>query len=197
MICYICNTKVNSNDPAAQQYVESLVARGYGIIHSLGRPRRRFAPVHWFLRTFPRTFRRHIRVFALSAAVTFAGAMFGAFAITFDPDAKSIIVPFAHLQGDPANRVDKEETSEDDRLEGSKASFASMLMTHNIKVSALVLALGVTCGIGTIVLLFYNGVILGAIAADYVIAGKTAFLLGWLLPHGAVEIPGVPQSSSP
>ena len=180
-----------SNDPSTQQYVESLVARGYGIIHSLARPQRRFAPVNWFLRTFPRTFRKHIRAFALSVVVTVAGAMFGAFAITFDPDAKSVIVPFEHLQSDPAIRVEKEESAKDDRLEGSKASFASMLMTHNIRISVLVLALGLTLGIGTITLLFYNGVILGAIAADYIIAGKTAFLLGWLLPHGAIEIPAI------
>jgi uncharacterized membrane protein SpoIIM required for sporulation len=40
-------------------------------------------------------------------------------------------------------------------------------------------------------MLFYNGVILGAVALDYVLAGETPFLLGWLLPHGAVEIPAI------
>jgi len=32
---------------------------------------------------------------------------------------------------------------------------------------------------------------LGAVALDYVLAGETTFLLGWLLPHGAVEIPAI------
>jgi uncharacterized membrane protein SpoIIM required for sporulation len=64
-------------------------------------------------------------------------------------------------------------------------------MTHNTKVSIFTLALGMTWGIGTIIMLFYNGVILGAVALDYVLAGETAFLLGWLLPHGAVEIPAI------
>jgi uncharacterized membrane protein SpoIIM required for sporulation len=40
-------------------------------------------------------------------------------------------------------------------------------------------------------MLFYNGVILGAVAVDYMMAGETPFLLGWLLPHGAVEIPAI------
>jgi uncharacterized membrane protein SpoIIM required for sporulation len=39
--------------------------------------------------------------------------------------------------------------------------------------------------------LFYNGITLGAVAVDYVAGGQTAFLLGWLLPHGAVEIPAI------
>jgi len=40
-------------------------------------------------------------------------------------------------------------------------------------------------------MLFYNGVILGAVAMDYIHAGQTTFLLGWLMPHGVVEIPAI------
>jgi len=64
-------------------------------------------------------------------------------------------------------------------------------MTHNIKVSIFTLAMGMTWGAGTMILLFYNGIMIGAIAVDYVRAGQTKFLLGWLLPHGAVEIPAI------
>jgi uncharacterized membrane protein SpoIIM required for sporulation len=32
---------------------------------------------------------------------------------------------------------------------------------------------------------------LGMVAVDYVFAGQTQFLLGWLLPHGVVEIPAI------
>jgi uncharacterized membrane protein SpoIIM required for sporulation len=48
-----------------------------------------------------------------------------------------------------------------------------------------------TMGFGTLVVLFYNGVILGAVVVDYVAAGETTFLLGWLLPHGTIEIPAI------
>jgi uncharacterized membrane protein SpoIIM required for sporulation len=51
--------------------------------------------------------------------------------------------------------------------------------------------MGATWGVGSLLLLFYNGVTLGAVAADYIHAGFTPFLLGWLLPHGAVEIPAI------
>ena len=40
-------------------------------------------------------------------------------------------------------------------------------------------------------ILFYNGVILGAIVVDYLRAGEAWFLAGWLLPHGVVEIPAI------
>ncbi|HWY32685.1 MAG TPA: stage II sporulation protein M, partial [Candidatus Acidoferrum sp.] len=68
---------------------------------------------------------------------------------------------------------------------------AAELMTHNTKISILTLALGMTWGVGTMIMLFYNGVILGAVAVDYVRAGETKFLLGWLMPHGVIEIPAI------
>jgi uncharacterized membrane protein SpoIIM required for sporulation len=64
-------------------------------------------------------------------------------------------------------------------------------MTHNTKVSILILALGISWGVGSVILLFYNGVIMGAVIADYVMAGEGVFLTGWLLPHGSVEIPAI------
>jgi uncharacterized membrane protein SpoIIM required for sporulation len=100
-------------------------------------------------------------------------------------------MPFEQLRGDPAKRVAREEKAREDRLAGAKTTFSSFLMINNIKVSITAMALGMTWGIGTIILLFYNGVILGAVAMDYVGAGQAKFLMGWLLPHGAVEIPAI------
>jgi hypothetical protein len=48
-----------------------------------------------------------------------------------------------------------------------------------------------TWGIGTILILFSNGVMLGAVVVDYVRAGQTKFLMGWLMPHGVIEIPAI------
>ena len=64
-------------------------------------------------------------------------------------------------------------------------------MVNNIGVSIKAMALGMTWGIGTLIILFYNGVILGLVAVDYIIDGQTIFLLGWLLPHGVIEIPAI------
>jgi uncharacterized membrane protein SpoIIM required for sporulation len=65
------------------------------------------------------------------------------------------------------------------------------LMTHNTQVALTTLALGMSFGFGTVLLLFYNGLLLGAIALDYIAGGQTTFLLGWLLPHGVIEIPAI------
>jgi uncharacterized membrane protein SpoIIM required for sporulation len=175
-----------------RDYLENLVGRAYAVIHAGGQKPLRISPLRWLGRTFPDTFRRHWTAFALAAAVMLVGALFGGVAIVADPDAKAVLMPFDHLQMDPSQRVAREESGGGaDRLREVKGTFAAFLMTHNTRVSILVLALGMTWGIGTVVVLFSNGVMLGAVAADYVTAGQSTFLFGWLLPHGAMEIPAI------
>lgn len=180
-----------ASEPEMRRYLESLLARAYGEIHETREKPHRLRPFHWLVHTFPETFRRHLHAFWLSVAITLVGSTFGGLVIAFDPDSKSVIMPFSHLLGSPTERVAQEERAANDRLADHKASFSTSLMTHNTKVSILTMSLGTTWGIGTIIMLFYNGVILGAVCVDYILAGQTKFLVGWLLPHGSFEIPAI------
>jgi len=180
-----------SSEPETRRYLESLIARAYGEIHETREKRRRILPLRWFFQTLPQTFRRHIRAFYLSLAITLAGFVFGGFATAFDPDSRHVTMPFGHDQLRPSERVQQEESRAEDRLAGQKTSFSAYLMTHNIQVSIFTFALGMTWGVGTILMLFYNGIGLGAISVDYAADGQTRFLLGWLMPHGVIEIPAI------
>jgi uncharacterized membrane protein SpoIIM required for sporulation len=182
-----------SAEPTTKQFLESLVARAYAECHPNRAAAQRFRPFHWFFRTFPQTFRKHVRAFLLAVLLTLMGTAFGWFVVAVDSSAKSVILPgqFAPLLGSPSERVKQEESAKTDRLQGKKETFSAQLMTNNIRVSILTFALGASWGLGTIVMLFYNGVILGLVAVDYIYAGQTQFLLGWLLPHGVIEIPAI------
>jgi uncharacterized membrane protein SpoIIM required for sporulation len=182
-----------ASEPQLRGYLESLVARAYGEIHGTRERGRRTSVSRWFVVGFPQAFRRHWISFLLAVLTMLAGAGFGGFAIAFDEEAKHAMVPaqFAHLLGDPAERVAREESERGKHMEGVEATFASTLMVNNIRVSILAMALGMMWGAGTLVAMFYNGVLLGVVAVDYIRAGQTVFLLGWLLPHGAIEIPSI------
>jgi uncharacterized membrane protein SpoIIM required for sporulation len=173
-----------------RKYLEWLVARAYAEIQET-RERRKFRPWRWFTADFPCTFRRHARAFQLSVVLTAAGCAFGALAVGLDPEAKGVLMPFEGLQISPAERVAKEKELQGKQLAGRKGRFSAELMTHNTQVALTTIALGMTFGFGTIVVLFYNGVILGAVALDYIHGGQGVFLLGWLLPHGVIEIPAI------
>lgn len=179
-----------SSDSDLREYLETLVRRAYGEMQESS-SRGRFHPWHWLAVTFPTTFRRHAAAFSITVLLTLAGCAFGALAVAIDKEAKQVIMPFEQLNGNPRERVAREEQGLGKELDGRKGSFAAQLMQNNIRVSITALALGMTFGIGTVLILFYNGVILGAVIYDYTSNGVTTFLLGWLLPHGATEIPAI------
>ena len=184
----ICTFTANQE---LRAYLEGLVGRAYTQVHADARTAKKFSFKKWFFVQLPQTFRRHFRAFLLSLLTTLLGAAFGATALAIDSETKSVLMPFGHLHGSPSDRVAEEEQADKAHMDGVKLSFATQLMTHNIRVSITVLVLGITFGFGSLVLLFYNGVILGAVCFDYIVAGESVFLAGWLLPHGSIEIPAI------
>ena len=175
----------------SRRFLEGIVARGFTEIHGATAEKRRFRPWHWISRTFPVTWRKRAASFWFAAALMGAGILFGGAAISLDPGSKDALMAFPYLRVNPAERVAHEESGRGENLKNRKARFSGNLITNNTRVTLEAMALGMTWGIGTIIIMFYNGVILGAIALDYILAGQTSFLLGWLLPHGAIEIPAM------
>ncbi|MGA1844242.1 MAG: stage II sporulation protein M [bacterium] len=169
-------------------YLEGLVSRAYAEIYSAQRRPWRVRVKEFYMITFPAVFRRHLKLFYLALAVMLVGGMLGGSAVMLDPQAKDILISFPHLKGSPFERVLREEEGRNKALDDQRVSFSSYLVTHNIQVSLLALALGITFGLGTLVLIFYNGIILGAVVIDYFRYGVGTFAAGWLLPHGAFEI---------
>ena len=180
-----------SSEPETRRYLEALIARAYGEIHETRDRRTRLSPLTWFLQTLPQTFRRHIRPFYLAVGITLLGCLFGGLALVLDPESRHATMAFGHDLLTPEERVRQEEKATSDPLSGAKTSFSAYLMTHNTRVSIFTMALGMSWGVGTVIMLFCNGIVMGAISVDYMQAGQTKFLLGWLLPHGVIEIPAI------
>jgi uncharacterized membrane protein SpoIIM required for sporulation len=179
---------------AAQSLIETLeelVGRAYAIIYSEKRISTRLNWYSWFFKMFPKVFRKHFISFALSCATMLIGTLFGVFVINNNPGLKTEILPFGHGDMDPVKRVEAEETSKGSNIKGHSGTFSAYLMHNNITVSVRAIAFGITFGIGTLILLFYNGIIMGGICVDYIAAGKGVFLAGWILPHGSIEIPSI------
>jgi uncharacterized membrane protein SpoIIM required for sporulation len=181
--------------PELRQYLERLVARAYAELH-YSPPKRSelWQPRRWFriFTAFPEAFRRQFRYFALALLVTILGCALGGLAVRYDPAAVDVLLPANYLRN-PAQRVFQEEhgQSKDRDSAQVEAAFSAQLIRHNIQVALLAAALGVTFGIGTALLLFENGVLLGAVAVRYTQQGFGLFMTAWLLPHGVFEIPSI------
>jgi len=183
-------------EPELRGYLEGLVGQAYARLHQRSGSGVRWRPLRWLTRVFPATFRRHLGAFWLALGLSMLGAGVGALVLAQDPENKWMLVPaqFGHLQQTPTERVREEEENAGLRVGeiGEAApAFSTMLMTHNTKVALTALALGFLWGGFTCVLLFYNGVILGFVAYDYIADGQGQFLAAWLLPHGVPELTAI------
>jgi uncharacterized membrane protein SpoIIM required for sporulation len=183
-------------EPELRGYLEGLVGQAYARLHQRSGSAVRWRPLRWLTGVFPATFRRHAGAFWLALSLSLLGAAVGAWALARDPENKWLLVPaqFGHLQQSPTERVMEEEAQAERRvgeIGGAAPAFSTMLMTHNTKVALTALALGFLWGGFTCVLLFYNGVILGFVAYDYIADGQGEFLAAWLLPHGVPELTAI------
>lgn len=171
-------------------YLNDLVARTYARLHPSRHIRWRTIG-RFFKVDYPRLVRRHRRAIALSALCFVAGGLFGAGCMAFDPAAWVYLLPDGHRYDDPADRVQREGRGESLVGPDRQAAFAAYLFTHNIEVTILIFAVGVFAGVLTALLLFMNGVLIGALAYAYHAAGQGLFFWAWILPHGGLELSAV------
>jgi uncharacterized membrane protein SpoIIM required for sporulation len=69
-----------------------------------------------------------------------------------------------------------------------RALMASGIITNNVRVAIACFAGGVFVGVGSLVLLAYNGLAIGAFAGHFANAGLLDYLLTFILGHGALEL---------
>ncbi len=170
-------------------YLNDLVGRAYALTY----PGKRVRPgdLGRFLTLgFPEVFAREWRMFVAAFLLFWAGFGFGWIGMMFDPEAAPYLVPEQHLTLDPEKRQQQEAESKG-ATAGEQAMFTSFLFTHNIQVAFFAFALGLTAGLGTAILMFLNGVMLGSLAWVYASKGMAGWFWAWILPHGIPEITAI------
>jgi uncharacterized membrane protein SpoIIM required for sporulation len=174
---------------ATVRYLNDLVARAYLAIHGKDRGRT-WATIVWLLRAYPAIFRRHLRPLGLATLLCFAGILFGYLAAKFDKEmARAYLLPAEMSMIQPRGEGEEDPTPK--QSTGQFTAFSSFLFTHNLHVSLVAYALGITFGIGTVWFMFYNGVLLGALMAVFIEAGQGRLFATGILPHGVLEIPAM------
>ena len=192
----LAKLKTFASEPELCQYLEDLISQAYIRLHGTAESRGKFRLWDWIFGVYPQAFRRHSGAFWLAVWVSLAGALFGGFVVSQDAENKLKLLPaqFGHLLQSPSERVANEESAtelERELMDEQRATFSAYLMNNNIRVAINAMAFGILFGVFTVVLLFYNGIILGLVAYEYVADGQAEFLAGWLLPHGVPELTAI------
>jgi uncharacterized membrane protein SpoIIM required for sporulation len=169
-------------DDPLTRYLDQLVARGHPTVYR--RPRADWrAPVRFFAAGFPRAFRESWR-YTLVAFALFALPFAAAFAATqVEPVNGRVIVtsrPFVEQVERGESWLEIEEPE--------RGLAASFIMTNNIRVAFLAFAGGVLLGIGTVLVLVWNGLSIGAVAGLAVVNGLGPALGDFVAAHGGIEL---------
>lgn len=120
----------------------------------------------------------------LGAAVLLFGIAIvsGVYLALTNPAGATVLVPEAFLWITDAQTTDQELGLID------LAGFSVFILTNNIRVTIFAFALGISFGVLTAMLLAYNGVVFGAIAALAVEAGNGEVALEAVVGHGLLEL---------
>jgi uncharacterized membrane protein SpoIIM required for sporulation len=180
-------------NPEILGHLNQLTGRAYRFIYRAGHETRVWpAFVKLITREIPSAFRRERLAVLVAAAAFLAGALFGSVAILVDPANGERLVPAMFFTESPKERVEKIEKNEE-RVENMEEAlyFGASLYTHNIKVAFLAFSLGALTIVLGLWILFYNGIILGAVATLYVLDDVAVFFVAWVGPHGALELPAI------
>ncbi len=180
-----------SLDQNVVRYLESLSMRAYfcvygaheGILIGLSR---------FFIEDFPAAVRAAKWAIFLATAIILLGGIVGHVLTISNADwfysfvsegLAGFRTPTSAAEDLKAGLYDDSDT-----IAAELNSFASFLFTHNAKIGMLCFALGFAFGVPTAILLFTNGLMLGAFSALYASRGLSIDLWAWLLIHGTTEI---------
>jgi uncharacterized membrane protein SpoIIM required for sporulation len=171
-------------DNPVLNYLNDLVIRVHGIIYR--KPEIEWVSIKDFFATeFPATFQKNVRYFLISTGIFVLLGVAGFFISVAQPGFIELLVP-PHI----INKVEHGQVWFNDLFAIAPAA-SSMLMTHNISVTFLIIASGMTFGLVTVYLLALNGLLIGTIGALCWRHDLSMELWSFVLPHGSMELTAI------
>ena len=166
------------------RYLNQLMARAHNIIYA-GHRASPWAILSFFRHQYPQIVRRNVRYCAVALAVFIAGGLAGTAMTLQDPDFKLQVL------GPRMVRTIERKEMWTQSIISIKPMASSEIMTNNMSVSFMTYAAGITAGLGTLYMLFFNGLLMGVIGTACAMAGMSLSLWSFVAPHGALELPAI------
>jgi uncharacterized membrane protein SpoIIM required for sporulation len=176
-------------------YLENLSLRAFLVVYG---PRTSLVEgcAEFLRRGFPRAVRAARWHFLLAIAALAVGAMAGFMLTAGDERWFSALVP-GGLGGDRGPSSTRAELLDHEIFApwpGAAAAFglfASFLFSHNTLIGILTFGLGLAAGVPTLLLLLYQGLMLGAFVALHYHRDLTVDFIGWISIHGVTELSAI------
>ena len=167
-----------------EEYLNQLLSRAHNRIYS-GRKSGLGSIFRFMAYEYPRVFRRLFPYVLTSFLIFLAGAALGTLLTLSRPEFMRLFLGPAMLQ-----TIDRHEMWTHSLL-SVKPQASTWILTNNISVCFLTFAGGIVAGLGTIRLLFFNGLEMGVIGTACARAHMAIDLFSFVSAHGALELPSI------
>ena len=174
-------------DPASRQisaYLNQLLGRAHNLIY-MGGKTNAAGIVQFFRFTYPRLFRENL-AYPLTAFLIFLAAAIAGTALCFsDPGFERYFLGARMIDTIEQHRMWTQS------VVSIKPLASSFILTNNISVAMATFAMGILAGLGTVYMLFFNGLLIGVIGTACWQAGMSRQLWSFVAPHGVLELPAI------
>ncbi|MBN1972257.1 MAG: stage II sporulation protein M [Sedimentisphaerales bacterium] len=179
--------KMYNIDSVTRKRINQLAISAHGLLYRRKNVRYFRAIYEFFRNDYPELFRRLWPYLLLAIALFVIGFLGAYVSTTLEPSNAYLFVPGKLDVTDEDSGITSRDISERFRRM-EKPPMAAGIMTNNISVAFRAFALGITAGIGTCLLVFYNAMMIGGIAAYFSNYGLTFEFWSFIAPHGVLEI---------
>jgi uncharacterized membrane protein SpoIIM required for sporulation len=166
-------------------YLNRLTVKAHGHIYkkeTLGANRLK----SFFGREFPSLVRIHWLSISLAGLILVMGLFLGFLLNHYQPALNGLVIP-EHVQRSITEELARGQIGAQWSA-GEKPAISTYIMFNNIQVGFSSFALGFTWGLGTVYILFLNGLMVGVLGAIFTAAGYALDFWTLILPHGALEL---------
>jgi len=140
----------------------------------------------------PREVRRSWRPIGLAGLLLFGPMVIAHLAVVREPSVAKVFIPAAMLdRAEDGVRRAREGRGYIPDPELFRPVMATSIIANNVQVTFAAFAMGITFGLGTVVVLVSNGVSIGGIFGLYASKGIASLLVKFVAPHGVLELTAI------
>ena len=166
------------------RYLNQLLGRAHNTIYA-GQKKTLAGILEFYAKEYPRMFRRFLPYTAAATAIFVIGTITGVLVTLSNPEfMRSFLGPAM------VSTIERHEMWTHSVV-SMKPQASSAIMTNNLSVSFVTFAAGITAGIGTLYMLFFNGMMMGVISAACGLNQMSLSLWSFVAPHGVLELPSI------
>ncbi|HWG51545.1 MAG TPA: stage II sporulation protein M [Candidatus Acidoferrales bacterium] len=174
-------------DPSGKTYARSLnllLFRAHNTIYS-GQKSSAAGILHFYRAVWPGIFRRNLRLINAAFLLFALGGLAGLLLSITQPEFMRLF-----LGPQMMDTIEKHKMWTESVV-AVKPLASSRIMTNNLSVTFIAFAMGITAGVGTVLSMVFNGLLLGVVGAACWLGGMSLSLWSFVAPHGVLELPAI------